>query len=707
MVSLDSTNYSIWKIRIEDYLCSKDLLDPISYKERPTSVDEKAWASLNRKAVASIKQYVFLSVLQHVANETNVFEMWKKLESMYERNNATGKAYLIRKLVKLQYKDGDSIIVHMNEFQGVVNQLVRMKMKLEDELQALLLLSSLPDSWDTLVVLLSNSAPDGKMTMEMVKASLLNEEARRKESGYVNFDEHKLTVRKIHRILSVGAMSAGTVIYPSFHKLYNPENKLVYKGRCFYAPEEFEDAECASSYITGQSEYPYETHLVAIVGCAVCWGTPFLECYNSYGFDWGINGRAWIPKKYFFYFCMPDCDGELVSKLKKLGISNIVREERRHDCADTPDSVGTYYTKLTLPSCQEVDKQVFSTDGASCAPIYVDMMWDTFLSSRSIVIDSKSQQVSTRTRSAPSPLTISKSIRTPFDHGDGNGGRRVANSLSRFSTNADQPAEHFREGGKKVHWTQTKSLKVRSPRHSNLEGHHSAFYKEMQSPRFQAILRVTSGRRKRVPDIKSFSHELDSKGVRPLPFWKSRAFGRMEEIMVMIRSKFDKLKEEVNSDLGVFAGDLVGMLEKASEPNAHWRESLEDLLVLARQCAEMSPSDFWLSCEGIVQNLDDRRQELPMGTIKQDHTRLLFILARCTRLVQFQKESGFEEHILSFHKLSDVGVYPEQMLGPSKEFNGRRHKKSQGMDHSSLTAREDQTDENFCGETTEVSTAKC
>ncbi|VFQ78891.1 unnamed protein product [Cuscuta campestris] len=107
---------------------------------------------------------------------------------MYERNNAMGKASLIRKLVKLQYKDGDSIVVHMNEFQGVVNQLAGMKMKLEDELQALLLLSSLPDR-DTLVVSLSNSAPDGKMTMEMVKASLLNEEARRKESGYPSQSE--------------------------------------------------------------------------------------------------------------------------------------------------------------------------------------------------------------------------------------------------------------------------------------------------------------------------------------------------------------------------------------------------------------------------------------------------------------------------------------------------------------------------------------
>lgn len=33
--------------------------------------------------------------------------------------------------------------------------------------------------------------------------------------------------------------------------------------------------------------------------------------------------------------------------------------------------------------------------------------------------------------------------------------------------------------------------------------------------------------------------------------------------MIMIRAKFDRLKEEVNSDLGIFAGDLVGILEKS------------------------------------------------------------------------------------------------------------------------------------------------
>ena len=52
-------------------------------------------------------------------------------------------------------------------------------MKIDDELQALLLLSSLLESWDTLVVTLSNSAPEGKLTMDTVSDSLLGEEARR------------------------------------------------------------------------------------------------------------------------------------------------------------------------------------------------------------------------------------------------------------------------------------------------------------------------------------------------------------------------------------------------------------------------------------------------------------------------------------------------------------------------------------------------
>lgn len=133
--------------------------------------------------------------------------------------------------------------------------------------------------------------------------------------------------------------------------------------------------------------------------------------------------------------------------------------------------------------------------------------------------------------------------------------------------------------------------------------------------------------------------------------------------MVMIRVKFDKLKGEVDADLGIFAGDLVGVLEKTSQSRS--KKCLEDLLLRARQCAQMSPDEFWIECEGIVQFLDDRRQELPAGRLKQAHTRLLFILSRCTRLVHFQKEIGYEDEHVTSHQLSDLGVYPERLRGSS------------------------------------------
>ena len=85
--------------------------------------------------------------------------------------------------MNLKYREGGSISEHLNEMKSIVYQLANMKMTLDDELQALLLLSSLPDSWETLVVSLSNSTPDGKLTIANVSSSLLDEETRRKASG--------------------------------------------------------------------------------------------------------------------------------------------------------------------------------------------------------------------------------------------------------------------------------------------------------------------------------------------------------------------------------------------------------------------------------------------------------------------------------------------------------------------------------------------
>ncbi|CAN1310533.1 Retrovirus-related Pol polyprotein from transposon TNT 1-94 [Linum perenne] len=102
---------------------------------------------------------------------------------MYERQSAQNKASLIRRIVNLKYKDGHSVPEHLSDFQGLVNQLTTMK------------LNSLPDSWETLVVSLSNSTPNGTMTMDIVKDSMINEKIRRKELG-ISSDSHALVADK-------------------------------------------------------------------------------------------------------------------------------------------------------------------------------------------------------------------------------------------------------------------------------------------------------------------------------------------------------------------------------------------------------------------------------------------------------------------------------------------------------------------------------
>ena len=105
----------------------------------------------------------------------------KNLKDLYKRKIAQNKVFAIRKLVNLKYRDGRSVAKHLSDFQNLVNQLSTMKIMLDDELQALLLLTSLPDSWETLVVLLSNSTSNEKLSLVQLKDNVFNEETRRKD----------------------------------------------------------------------------------------------------------------------------------------------------------------------------------------------------------------------------------------------------------------------------------------------------------------------------------------------------------------------------------------------------------------------------------------------------------------------------------------------------------------------------------------------
>ena len=68
---------------------------------------------------------------------------------------------------------------HLNTFQGIINHLAGMNIQFDEEVQGLLLLGGLPDSWETFRTSLSNSAPNGYITMDLNNSNILHEDMRR------------------------------------------------------------------------------------------------------------------------------------------------------------------------------------------------------------------------------------------------------------------------------------------------------------------------------------------------------------------------------------------------------------------------------------------------------------------------------------------------------------------------------------------------
>ncbi|VFQ98154.1 unnamed protein product [Cuscuta campestris] len=180
MISLNGTNYHKWKGKMKDLLFVKKMHLPVFATQKPESKSDEEWAFEHEMVCGFIRQWVDDNVLNHIYNESHARTLWDKLESLYASKTGNNKLYLLRQAMNLRFKEGSSISDHLNEFQGCFDQFSDMGVKFEDEILGLWLLNTLPDSWENLRVSLISSAPGGSVTMEYVKAAVLNEEVRRR-----------------------------------------------------------------------------------------------------------------------------------------------------------------------------------------------------------------------------------------------------------------------------------------------------------------------------------------------------------------------------------------------------------------------------------------------------------------------------------------------------------------------------------------------
>ena len=133
---------------------------------------------MNRKALSYIQLSLAKNVVFNVAKETTGFGIMKALSNTYEKPSSLNKLHLMRRLFYLKMAEDISVVEHLNSFQVISNQLDSFKLNLGEETKALMLLSSLPESWATTVDVIGSKED---LTFEEVRDRILNEDIRRRE----------------------------------------------------------------------------------------------------------------------------------------------------------------------------------------------------------------------------------------------------------------------------------------------------------------------------------------------------------------------------------------------------------------------------------------------------------------------------------------------------------------------------------------------
>ncbi|GJZ22327.1 retrovirus-related pol polyprotein from transposon TNT 1-94 [Tanacetum coccineum] len=114
-------------------------------------MEAEAKAELNKKAHSAVILCLGNKVLREVTGETTAAGVWTKLETLYMTKSLANKLYLKKKLYTFYMPTGRKISEHIDEFNKIVLDLANIEVKFEDEDLALLLLTSLPASYEHFV----------------------------------------------------------------------------------------------------------------------------------------------------------------------------------------------------------------------------------------------------------------------------------------------------------------------------------------------------------------------------------------------------------------------------------------------------------------------------------------------------------------------------------------------------------------------------
>ncbi|KAH9716107.1 Integrase catalytic domain-containing protein [Citrus sinensis] len=178
---IGENDFHLWWLNIRALLVHQGLEetlgDPRSEK-KPSKLSDDEMRDALDKAHSTLILSLGDGVLREVGDQTTTAGLWKKLEDLYTKKSLTKRLCTKKSLYTLQMEERSSLATYIDSFNRIILDLEDINVSLEDEDKAIILLSSLPPSYEHFV----NTLLYGRQSISMadVKDSLSSKEVTKR-----------------------------------------------------------------------------------------------------------------------------------------------------------------------------------------------------------------------------------------------------------------------------------------------------------------------------------------------------------------------------------------------------------------------------------------------------------------------------------------------------------------------------------------------
>src|SRR5882757_3808003 len=181
---LRNDNWMPWKRRMLAILRDQGLEKYVSKTAQSPAGDEEAitkWQDGDAKARTRIELSIGDSEMIHLSGANTAKDMWNQLTMVKEARGRLGILSTRRTLYRASAEEGVDMVDHISKLRGLQNELHAMENLVNDEDFVMILITSLPESWDNFTgSFLGSSGNKPTITSYELIAVLLDEDRRRK-----------------------------------------------------------------------------------------------------------------------------------------------------------------------------------------------------------------------------------------------------------------------------------------------------------------------------------------------------------------------------------------------------------------------------------------------------------------------------------------------------------------------------------------------